>query len=30
MVIVVTVRVNQTEVWLLEVHKQGGLVSMQG
>ena len=23
MVVVVTVRVNQTEVWLLEAHKQG-------
>ena len=30
MVVVVTVRGNQTEVWLLEVQKQGGLVSMQG
>ena len=28
--VVVTVRGNQTEVWPLEVHKEGGEVSMQG
>ena len=30
MVVVVTVRVNKTEVWHMGVHRQGGWVSMQG